>query len=179
MNILMLLGSARENGNTAALADACARGARESGCAVDVLNVARLHIEGCRGCNLCQTGNGRRCVIADDQFRVYEAMTKADALVIASPIYFFMLSAQIEAAIQRMHATGMPRSLQAAGLILTAGSSGSFDAAQRQHRMIFNDYLGVRDCGMVTASGAENKSPRKQQEAQELGRRFTRLADQP
>ncbi len=66
MDILVLNGSPRPRGNTAALVDAFAEGAREAGHAVEVLDVARMDIAGCRGCEFCHTKGDGACAIHDD-----------------------------------------------------------------------------------------------------------------
>lgn len=98
-----------------------------------------------------------------------EEMKKADMLVLASPIYFFSPSAQLEAAIQRMHAEGIPDNIRESAMILTFGSPGVYEAAKAQYKAIF-DYLGTRDRGIFTACGSESRFERKQKELEDFGR---------
>lgn len=100
---------------------------------------------------------------------VKEEMKRADMLVLASPIYFFSPSAQLEAAIQRMHAEGIPDNIRESAMILTSGSPGVYDAAKAQYKAIF-DYLGTRDRGIFTACGSESRFERKQKELEDFGR---------
>ena len=90
-------------------------------------------------------------------------------LVLASPIYFFSPSAQLEAAIQRMHAEGIPDNIRESAMILTFGSPGVYEAAKAQYKAIF-DYLGTRDRGIFTACGSESRFERKQKELEDFGR---------
>lgn len=108
-------------------------------------------------------------IIRDDEREVKEEMKKADMLVLASPIYFFSPSAQLEAAIQRMHAEGIPDNIRESAMILTSGSPGVYDAAKAQYKAIF-DYLGTRDRGIFTACGSESRFERKQKELEDFGR---------
>ena len=87
----------------------------------------------------------------------------------AGPIYFFSPSAQLEAAIQRMHAKGIPDNIRESAMILTSGSPGVYDAAKAQYKAIF-DYLGTRNRGIFTACGSESRSERKQKELEDFGR---------
>ena len=89
--------------------------------------------------------------------------------VLASPIYFFSPSAQLEAAIQRMHAKGIPDNVRESAMIPTSGSPGVYDAAKAQYKAIF-DYLGTRDRGIFTACGSESRFERKQKELEDFGR---------
>lgn len=169
LKILVLNGSPRKTGNTAFLVDAFKAGAEAAGHQVTVLSVGRMKIAGCLGCEYCKR-HGGDCVQQDDQNQVYAAMKKADVLVLASPIYYFMFSAQLESAIQRMHAFGIPGNIKKTALILSSGSDGVYDAAVRQYRMIFEDYMRLEDIGIKTAHGAENKSNQKKQELIDFGK---------
>ena len=124
MRILILNGSARAHGNTSTLTAAFKRGAEEAGNDVVELPVGRMAIRGCLGCEYCHGRGHGECIIRDDEKEVKEEMKKADMLVLASPIYFFSPSAQLEAAIQRMHAEGIPDNIRESAMILTSGSPG-------------------------------------------------------
>lgn len=163
LKILVLNGSPRKTSNTAFLVNAFKAGAEAAGHQVTVLSVGRMEIAGCLGCEYCKR-HGGACVQKDDQEKVYDAMKQVDMLVLASPIYYFMFSAQLEAAIQRMHAFGIPANIRKTALILSSGSGGVYDAAVRQYHMIFKDYMRLEDAGIKTAHGAENKSEQKKQE---------------
>lgn len=162
MRIFILNGSARAHGNTSTLTAAFKRGAEEAGNDVVELPV------GCLGCEYCHGRGHGECIIRDDEKEVKEEMKKADMLVLASPIYFFSPSAQLEAAIQRMHAEGIPDNIRESAMILTSGSPGVYDAAKAQYKAIF-DYLGTRDRGIFTACGSESRSERKQKELEDFG----------
>lgn len=169
MKILVLNGSPRPKGNTAFLVEAFRQGAEAAGHEVKILQVGKMKIAGCLGCEYCKGRGHGDCVQKDDQQQVYDAMKWADFLVLASPIYYFMLSAQVEAAIQRMHAFGIPRNIKETALILSSGSGGVYDAAVAQYHMIFQDYLGLKDLGVFTAHGMQNKSEQKENELRAFG----------
>ena len=102
-NVLILEGSPRANGNSAILSEAFAKGAKEAGCSVEAICVARKKVAGCLGCNACYR-NGGTCVQKDDMAEIREKMLAADVIVLASPIYFYSMTAQMKAVIDRTYA---------------------------------------------------------------------------
>ena len=101
--VLILEGSPRLNGNSCILSDEFARGAEESGCMVEKIPVARKRVGGCLGCNACYK-NGGVCVQKDGMAEIREKMGAADVIVLASPIYFYSMTAQLKAVIDRSYA---------------------------------------------------------------------------
>lgn len=165
MDILVLNGSPRAHGNTAALVDAFVEGAREAG-----LDVARMDIAGCRGCECChERGNGS-CAVRDDMERVYARWNKVDLLVLASPVYYGSFSAQLHAAIHRTYALGKPQRVGKMALILSSGAREVHAASERIYHGFIQGYFGAEDLGVFTAAGDENKSPAKLEELRAFGR---------
>ena len=120
-NILILSGSPRKDGNTDLLAEAFAQGARSAGKDVTIFRTADMNIGGCRGCEYCFSHNST-CIQNDDMGKIIEAIRKSDALVIASPVYYFFLTGQIKLAIDRFYAMyqeGMP--IKRYALLMTCG----------------------------------------------------------
>lgn len=101
--VLILEGSARANGNSCILSGEFARGAEEAGCSVEKVLVARKKISGCLGCNACYR-NGGTCVQKDDMEEIKAKMLEADVIVLASPIYFYSMTAQMKTVIDRTYA---------------------------------------------------------------------------
>ena len=101
--ILILEGSPRLNGNSCLLSDEFARGAEEAGCSVEKIAVARKRVAGYLGCNACYRNDGV-CVQKDDMVEIREKMLGADVIVLASPIYFYSMTAQLKAVIDRSYA---------------------------------------------------------------------------
>lgn len=100
MKVLGILGSPCLNGNTAALLDAVLEGARDAGALVERFDLARMKIGPCLECGGCDTGAS--CVQArDDMLLVYERIRSVDAIVLASPIFFMGVTAQMKAMIDR------------------------------------------------------------------------------
>lgn len=101
--VLILEGSPRRNGNSAILSEEFARGAEEAWCSAEKIHVAGKKIAGCLGCNGCFR-NGGSCVQKDDMAEVREKMLAADVIVLASPIHFYSMTAQMKAVIDRSYA---------------------------------------------------------------------------
>ena len=99
-NILMFCGSPRKGGNSDLLCDQFMAGAVEAGHAVEKIFVQERKIAPCLGCGHCLSHEGV-CVQKDDMAAILEKMIKADVLVLASPVYFYSVSAQIKALIDR------------------------------------------------------------------------------
>lgn len=101
-NILVLSGSPRIHGNSSILCDEFIRGAEEAGNKCEKIDVARMKISGCLGCGACYR-NGGTCVQKDDMKEIEEKMLKADIIVLASPIYYYSMSAQLKTVIDRTY----------------------------------------------------------------------------
>ncbi len=100
--VLILSGSARMKGNSNLLCAEFARGAEEAGCTVETVHIPKKNISGCLGCNACYH-NGGSCVQNDDMEQIREQMLAADVIVLASPIYFYSMNAQLKAVIDRTY----------------------------------------------------------------------------
>jgi multimeric flavodoxin WrbA len=103
MKIVAVLGSPRPKGNSALMAEAFLQTARERGADTEVYLLNQMNIKGCQGCGKCKT-QSEMCVVEDDLKPVYESLRGADILVIASPVYFGDLSAQLKCFWDRTYA---------------------------------------------------------------------------
>ncbi len=102
MNCLLLLGSPRKNGNTETLAGRVAGVVEKNGGHVESVRLCELDIAPCIDCGECRK-NGR-CVIDDDMQELYSKIDKANTIIIASPIYFYGVTAQTKVFIDRTQA---------------------------------------------------------------------------
>ena len=158
MRIAIFNGSPRV-GNTAAMVNAFAEGAKEAGHEVEILHVGKMKINGCLACEYCHTKGEGKCIQKDDLEKIMPAYLESDMVVFASPIYYFAPTAQLEAAWQRVYCIGKPAKATKAALLLSSGS-GAYDAAIAQYKA-FTGYVGIQDMGICTATGDENKSEAK------------------
>jgi multimeric flavodoxin WrbA len=100
--VVILKGSPRERGNSNVLVDQVAAGAKASGANVESFYLHGMDIRPCDGCDFCrETGV---CVIKDEMQPLYAKLLAADALVLASPIYWFTYSAQLKLCVDRWYA---------------------------------------------------------------------------
>ena len=159
MKITILNGSPRKQ-NSAALAEAFAAGAKAAGHEVEILQVGRMNIGGCHGCEYCHTKGGGKCVQKDDMEKVLPAYLESDMIVFASPVYYFGVTAQLQAAIQRMYCIGKPAKAKKAALILSSGSPDTGRGAVQSYRDMLG-YMGIEDAGVFAFAGDENKSEEK------------------
>lgn len=98
--VLILSGSPRNGGNSDLLCDEFMRGAHDSGNSVEKIRVADKKIGYCKACYFCKKSGGQ-CVIKDDMAEVLQKMIAADVIVLATPVYFYSMDAQLKAAIDR------------------------------------------------------------------------------
>lgn len=156
MNIVVLSGSPRKGGNTAIMVEAFKEGAESAGNNVQVIDVAHLDIHGCRACKYCFT-HGGACSIDDDMTGVRQALSGADMVVFASPVYWFDITAQMKLAIDRMYAFGgCGFNFSKVALLLDSGSEGVYDAAIAAYKAM-NSCLKWQDLGIVTIAGMKEK----------------------
>lgn len=167
MKIAILNGSPRVC-NTTAMVNAFAEGAKEAGHEVEILHVGKMKIGGCLACEYCHTKGEGKCVQKDDMEKVMPAYKEADMIVFASPIYYFDVTAQLSAAMQRVYAIGKPAAKKAA-LLLSSGSAGTQDGAIATYKGILA-FTQIEDAGIITAAGEENGSEAKLAEIREFAK---------
>ncbi len=98
-NILIISSSPRKNGNSETLAAAFAKGAAEAGNKVELICLREKQISFCRGCFACaKLGH---CVIKDDGVEIAAKIHDADAIVFASPVYYYSVSGQLKTMFDR------------------------------------------------------------------------------
>ena len=168
MKITVLNGSPRKQ-NTAAMAEAFAEGARAAGHEVEVLQVGKMKINGCLACEYCHGKGAGQCVQKDDMEKVMPAYKDCDMIVFASPIYYFDMTAQLSAAIQRVYAIGKPTKATKAALLLSSASPNPFEGAIATYKSMIG-YMGLEDAGVITAAGDENGSEAKLSEIRDFAR---------
>jgi multimeric flavodoxin WrbA len=177
MNILILSGSPRKGGNTDLLVEAFVKGASQRH-HVEVVSVHGYKVNPCMGCNACFKSKDNTCVQKDDMPLVYEKMSQANMLVIASPVYFYGLSAQLKAVIDRFHnliRDTFPIKKTALLLVGAATLPELFDSILTQYQLCLN-FFKLEDTGRVLVRGVKDKGDIKNtnalNEAFELGQQI-------
>lgn len=127
--VLGIAGSPRRGGNTDRLLDACLQGAEASGAEVQRLVVASAGIAPCRGCNACSKDG--HCIVRDGMQDVYPMLEAADAIVVATPVFFATVPAVLKALYDRCqpywarrYVLGRPIERRRPGALLVAGGGG-------------------------------------------------------
>lgn len=99
-NILILSSSPRRGGNSDTLCNEFLRGAREAGASAEKIFLGDKTIRYCTGCSVCSL-HGKPCPQKDDMSEILEKMLAADVIVMATPVYFYTMSAQMKTLIDR------------------------------------------------------------------------------
>ena len=174
MNILILSGSPRKGGNTELLVEAFVKGASQKH-HVEVVSVHDYKVNPCMGCNACFKSESNACIQKDDMSLIYDKMAVADMLVIASPVYFYGLSAQLKAIIDRFHNPIRDTyHIKKTALLLVGAASlpELFDGILAQYRLCLN-FFKLEDAGRVLVRGVKDKGDIQNteaiQKANELG----------
>lgn len=100
--VLIIEGSPRKKGNSQLLSEAFQKGAQEAGHIVDLVRIQEKKISFCMACDGCMR-NGGTCVLHDDMADILKLFQEADVLVLATPVYFYGVSAQIKTFIDRTY----------------------------------------------------------------------------
>ena len=183
VKVMLMMGSPRENGNIAALTEQVAKGTRSVGGEVETIYLHGMKISPCDACDFCGSETETDCVIDDDMAKLYPKLRKADALVIASPVYWFTVSAQTKLFMDRCYALGGPTGYALAGkrigILLTYGDSDLFHSGTVNAIRTFQDaynYMGAEIVGMVYGSASKPGEIRSNKDvmsnAFELGKRL-------
>lgn len=155
--VLILSGSPRKEGNSDLLCDEFAKGAEEVGNEVEKIRVAEKNIGYCRACYACK--NTGKCVIADDMAEVLQKMIDADVIVLASPVYFYSIDAQLKALIDRTVARWTEVKDKEFYYIVTAADTekGSAETTLACFRGYADCVEGAKEMGVIYGMGAYEK----------------------
>lgn len=154
--VLILAGSPRKGGNSDLLCDQLMRGAEEGGHTAEKIYIQDLHISPCWACYGCR-GTGK-CVQKDDMEQALEKMVAADVIVLATPVYFYSMAAQLKTLIDRT----LPRYTEMAhkDIYLIATAAAGRKAMERTMDSLrgFVDCLpGARIRGEIYGAGVYQK----------------------
>jgi multimeric flavodoxin WrbA len=193
MKILALNGGPRKGGNTELLLVEALRGAKEQGGEVTLYNLNTLSLRPCQDCGGCDDSG--RCIISDDMQAIHAAIRAADRIIVASPIFFFSVSAQTKIMIDRCQAFWAekyvhkkpipPGEFGRKGLLLLVGgmkrtekTSVGFECAEAAVRTFFRtvnvqEHVTLAFDG-VDSKGAIKEHPTALKEAYEAGKALVR-----
>lgn len=178
MKITVISSSPNEAGTSALLVDEFIRGASEAGHEIFRFDAGDKAVGACLACQSCGCGSSP-CVQEDDMLELHDALLNTDAVVFASPIYYFGMCAQMKLVIDRFYAvnTNLRERARKAALLLTCASDNAavVGPAVSQYECMLG-YLGWQDGGRVLALGCPVRAVIEQSDfpaqAYELGRTF-------
>lgn len=187
MKVLGIYGSPRKGGNTDQLLDKALEGAQSAGAEISKVYTRDLKMSGCIECGGCdKTG---KCVVDDDMQSVYPLWEEADVLFLASPIFFYGVTAQVKALIDRSQASWSKRVLEKTpeqrkthdsgkGYLIAVGATRGenlFEGAVLTARYFLDaldmDYEGGIFFRSLERRSAVQENPETLQEAFNLGRK--------
>ena len=188
MNILIFNGSPRKGGNTDLLLASLGAGIEQSGFQAEYINLPELAIHPCTGCGHCESEG--HCIFADDMTALYAKIETAQRIVIASPIYFYGVTAQTKAFIDRCQVLWSRKYLLGeikphrdhlrGYMVSVAATAGGkiFDGARLTVRYAYDamdfTYSGELLAKGVDEKGAVAKNKDKMTEALQLGMEICR-----
>ncbi|MCU0580127.1 MAG: flavodoxin family protein [Desulfobacterota bacterium] len=187
MKVLGIYGSPRPGGNSDLLLDRALAGAAESGADLDRIYVRDLKISGCLECGGCdETG---ACVVPDDMDDVYPRLQEAEVIIMAAPMFFYGVPAQLKALVDRSQALWAGRRLEKTpdqwkiydhgqGYFIAVGATKGqtmFDGSKMMAKYFYDaldkSYEGGLFYARIEKKGTIRDHPQALQEAYELGRK--------
>jgi multimeric flavodoxin WrbA len=192
VNIIAFNGSPRKGGNTQILLEEAMRGAKEQGADLTLFDLNALKLRPCQNCGGCDdTGH---CVIQDDMQAIHSAIRSADRIIVASPIFFFSVSAQTKIMIDRCQAFWSekyvhkkpvpPGPAGRKGLLILVGGmkrdakNKGFECAEATARSFFRTVNvqehATLEYGSVDKKGEIREDPKALKEAYEAGKALAR-----
>lgn len=160
--VIVLLGSPREKGNSAILAKHISEGATSEGAEVETIFLHGKNITPCKGCEACQKPDSKGCAINDDMQAIYLKLLESEAWVIATPVYWFTMSAQIKIFMDRCFALPAyakdPFTGKRIAIAMTYGANDPYDSGCVNAIRTFQDayrYADATIVGMVYGSALD------------------------
>jgi len=171
MKVLGIMGSPRRQSNTEILLDKALEGAKEAGAEVEKVLISKLRISPCLEIYACRKDGN--CAINDDMQSLYMKLLEADHVILASPMFFYGVTSQAKAVIDRCqalwvrkHVLGMGKEdrRERRGLFISVGATRGtklFEGAVLTVKYFF-DAIGVRYSGDLLVRGIDNKAQIKE-----------------
>ena len=155
-NVLVLMSAGTRQGNTDRLTDAYIKGLSEKGHSVTKVYLGSMRMAGCRGCGVCQR-LAHQCTVRDDMQDIYPLFAECDTVVMASPLYFWTITAKLKSFIDRLYAISVDDKYpqKDSVLLMTAGDDNdtTFEQPIRYFRLL-NQALGWNEVGLYCAGGS-------------------------
>jgi multimeric flavodoxin WrbA len=173
MKVLAIVGSPHANGNTSYLADQALKELSSQGVETEKIVLGQCVINPCQGHDKC--GTFTQCKQKDDAPGIIEKFNEADGIILASPVYFFDITAQMKAFIDRNFFTfthGGQKKASCAGLMAIGGGGGADETIATLKR-----FAGLPEGKCFVVSGYTGQEPAKNhpeliKQAREMGKKM-------
>jgi len=175
-----IVGSPRQGGNTEILTAHCLKAMAEEGLDTELIRLAGLDIRGCNACGYCFENDG--CSIEDDLQPIFAKMLTADAIIVASPVYFGSATALVKGLLER---TGYMSRRRFAGkvggpLVVARRAGQNFTFAELLFWFHINQIINPGSIYWNVAFGREKGEVEKDEEGMrivwEFGKNVARVA---
>lgn len=154
MKVTVITGSPHKKGATALLADEFIAGATEVGHDVYRFDAAFEDVKPCLACGYCDSHESQ-CVHKDSMSQLNDKLFEQDMIVFVTPVYYFTMSAQIKAVVDRFHANNAKLKGNKKAMLFAAAygaDDGTFEGIKKTYEAILR-YLNWKDTGMLFAKG--------------------------
>lgn len=178
MKILAIVGSPRLKGNTNYLADCALEEAQKLGAETDKIVLSEHCINPCQGHDNCSSQE--ECLQKDDTAWILDSLCQADGVILATPVYYYNVSAQMKAFIDRnyfLYEHGRKAKARAVGVIIVAESLGIEDTLHTMKQFVGETFT-VGDDSLLVVSGYAGRAgdvksnPSLVEQARKLGRQM-------
>ena len=181
MNILALVGSPRSGGNTDFLVDQALAEAAGLGAETEKIILSQYDVKPCLGHDECSDFD--QCVQRDDTAWILDKFCKADGVILATPVYYYNVSAQLKAFMDRnyfLYMHNRKSQAKAVGIIVVAQSEGIEDTVHTLKRYINESFRVPKDKilelhGYAYELGEAKNDPKLLEQAQEFGRKIVEI----
>jgi len=173
--VLVLSASPRKGGNSDLLCDQFMFGAKETGNEAEKIFLRDKQINYCLACDTCKE-NGSNCAQKDDMAEVLDKMIAADVIVMATPVYFYTMNAQMKTLIDRTYSRYTEITNKKIYFIMTAAvrRKEALERTVEGFRGFTSVLSGVKEKGIIYGTGAWNigdiKGTKAMEQAYEMGK---------
>lgn len=173
MKITCLLGSPRTKGNSATMAHKfCEALKKETDAEIEYIELNKLNYRGCQACGACKK-NHDECVLQDDLADVLASVKESAITILASPVYYGDVSAQLKAFIDRTYSYLVPGYKEKIGkehisrlqptskfvMILSQNASKELcNEIYPKYKILFETFLGIKMMPLIRGCGLDKKT---------------------
>jgi multimeric flavodoxin WrbA len=181
MKVVAIVGSPRPKGNTSYLVDQALQEISSRGIETEKIMLGQYRINGCLGHENCSSF--AVCRQDDDGRWIVEKFSQADGIILATPVYYYNMTAQMKTFIDRnyfLYTHGIRLKARCAGVIVVAGGS-AIDITVRALRRCFRiqgenwEERVFTLTGYASRPGEVKNQPALLEEARNLGRRMAEI----